>query len=128
MPTRIYERIDSPFGRKVLRILDSYASLLALLLVNFFMLELIDDPRWGAVVSTLLGAVALVIAISDPDAGEQVSHRQARADPRVRAARAGRARHELDGGARRSRTCCRWRCSCARRCRSRSSASCGIAA
>ena len=34
------------------------------------MLELIDDPRWGAVVSTLLGAVALVIAISDPDAGE----------------------------------------------------------
>jgi hypothetical protein len=41
------------------------------------MLELIDDPRWGAIVSTLLGAVALVIAISDPDAGEQVSQRQA---------------------------------------------------
>ena len=77
MPSRIYERIDSPFGRKVIRILDSYASLLALLLLNFFMLELIDDPRWGAIVSTLLGAVALVIAISDPDAGEQVSQRQA---------------------------------------------------
>jgi len=41
------------------------------------MLELIDDPRWGAVVSTLLGAVALVIAISDPEAGERVSPRQA---------------------------------------------------
>jgi hypothetical protein len=60
----------------VLRVLDSYASLLALLLLNFFMLELIDDPRWGALVSTLLGAVALVVAISDPDAGERVSHRQ----------------------------------------------------
>jgi hypothetical protein len=77
VPTRIYERIDSPTGRKALRILDSYASLLALLLLNFFMLELIDDPRWGAIVSTLLGAVALVIAISDPDAGEKVSRRQA---------------------------------------------------
>jgi hypothetical protein len=72
----IYERIDSPLGRKAIRVLDSYASLLVLLLVNFFMLELIDDPRWGAVVSTLLGAVALVIAISDPDAGERVSRRQ----------------------------------------------------
>jgi hypothetical protein len=76
VPTRIYERIDSPFGRKVVRALDSYASLHALLLLNFFMLELIDDPRWGAIVSTLLGAVALVIAISDPDAGERVSRRQ----------------------------------------------------
>jgi ion channel len=63
--------------RNVLRVLDSYASLLALLLLNFFMLELIDDLRWGAIVSTLLGAVALVVAISDPEAGETVSHRQA---------------------------------------------------
>jgi hypothetical protein len=60
----------------VVRVLDSYASLLALLLVNFLLLELIDDPRWGAIVSTLLAAVALVVAISDPDAGEAVSHRQ----------------------------------------------------
>jgi hypothetical protein len=58
------------------RVLDSYASLLALLLVNFLLLELIDDPRWGAIVSTLLAAVALVVAISDPDAGETVSSRQ----------------------------------------------------
>jgi hypothetical protein len=62
--------------RKVVRILDSYATLLVLLLVNFFLLELIDDPRWGAIVSTLLAAVALVVAISDPDAGESVSRRQ----------------------------------------------------
>ncbi len=55
---------------RIVRILDSYASLLVLLLVNFFLLELIDDPRWGALGSTLLAAVALVVAISDPDAGE----------------------------------------------------------
>jgi hypothetical protein len=68
--------VEHSVWRKVLRALDSYASLLALLLINFFMLELVDDPRWGAVVSTLLGAVALVIAISDPDAGEHVTHTQ----------------------------------------------------
>ena len=43
--------------------------LLVLLLANFFLLELVDDPRWGALGSTLLAALALVIAISDPDAG-----------------------------------------------------------
>ena len=48
---------------------DSYASLLALLIANFFLLELIEDQRWGAVGSTLLSAVALVVAISDPDVG-----------------------------------------------------------
>jgi hypothetical protein len=52
----------------VLRALDSYASLLVLLLANFFLLELVDDPRWGALGSTLLSAAALVVAISDPDA------------------------------------------------------------
>jgi len=55
--------------RKIVRILDSYASLLVLLLANFFLLELVDDPRWGAVGSTLLSAAALVVAISDPEAG-----------------------------------------------------------
>jgi ion channel len=54
----------------ILRALDSYASLLVLLLANFFLLELVDDPRWGAVGSTLLAAAALIVAISDPDAGE----------------------------------------------------------
>jgi Ion channel len=64
-------------GRTALRIVDSYASLLVLLLANFFLLELVDDPRWGALGSTLLSAVALVVAISDPDAGHTVSRRQA---------------------------------------------------
>lgn len=61
--------------RDVIRLLDSYASLLVLLLANFFLLELVDDPRWGAIGSTLLSAVALVVATSDPDAGQQLSTR-----------------------------------------------------
>lgn len=60
----------------MVRILDSNGSLLALLLVNFLLLEVIDDPRWGAVVSTLLAAVALVVAISDPEHGHRVSKGQ----------------------------------------------------
>ncbi|HYZ17991.1 MAG TPA: hypothetical protein VE615_00475 [Gaiellaceae bacterium] len=32
-----------------IRILDSYASLLVLLLANVFLLELVDDPRWRAI-------------------------------------------------------------------------------
>jgi hypothetical protein len=62
---------------RLLRVLDSYASLLVLLLANFFLLELVDDPRWGAVGSTLLAALALVVAISDPDAGRTITRRQA---------------------------------------------------
>jgi Ion channel len=62
-------------GRTLLRIVDSNASLLVLLLANFFLLELIDDPRWGALISTLLAAVALVVAISDPDAGTTLKRR-----------------------------------------------------
>jgi len=61
--------------RDVVRLLDSYASLLVLLLANYFLLELADSPRSGAVGSTLLSAVALVVAVSDPDAGETVSRR-----------------------------------------------------
>ena len=57
------------------RILDSYASLLVLLLANFFLLELVDDVRWGAVGSTLLSAAALVVAISDPDTGHRLTRR-----------------------------------------------------
>jgi hypothetical protein len=65
-----------PAVRKdLVRILDSYASLLVLLLANFFLLELVDDPRWGAVGSTLLSAAALIVAISDPDAGEGLKSR-----------------------------------------------------
>jgi Ion channel len=61
----------------VVRFLDSYASLLVLLLANFFLLELVDDPRWGALGSTLLSAAALVVAISDPDAGQRITRRHA---------------------------------------------------
>lgn len=64
-------------GRTLLRIVDSNASLLVLLLANFFLLELIDDLRWGAIASTLLAAVALVVAISDPDAGTTINRRHA---------------------------------------------------
>jgi Ion channel len=59
-----------PSRKDIVRALDSYASLLVLLLANFLLLELVDDPRWGAVGSTILAAAALIVAISDPDAGE----------------------------------------------------------
>ena len=59
-----------PSRRQIVRALDSYASLLVLLLANFLLLELVDDPRWGAVGSTILAAAALIVAISDPEAGE----------------------------------------------------------
>ena len=64
-------------GERVLRIVDSNATLLGLLLANFFLLELVDDPRWGALLSTLLAAVALVVAISDPDADTTITKRHA---------------------------------------------------
>jgi hypothetical protein len=57
--------------------LDSYASLLLLLLANFFLLELVDDNRWGAIGSTVLSAAALVVAISDRQAGHRITKRTA---------------------------------------------------
>ena len=50
--------------------MDSYASLLVLLLAKFFVIELVTDARWGAVASILLAVAALIVAISDPDAGK----------------------------------------------------------
>ncbi len=64
------------FGQRALRALDSYASLLVLLLANFFLLELVDDPRWGAIGSTLLAAAALFVAISDPENGHTINRTQ----------------------------------------------------
>jgi Ion channel len=61
--------------KTIVRFLDSYASLLVLLLANFFLLELVDDPRWGAIGSTLLAAGALLVAISDPEAGHHIGLR-----------------------------------------------------
>jgi hypothetical protein len=46
-----------------------------LLIANFFLLELVDDRRWGALGSTLLAAVGLVVAISDPDSGHRIRRR-----------------------------------------------------
>jgi hypothetical protein len=62
--------------RIAVRVLDSYGSLLVLLLANFLLLEIVDDPRWGALGSTLLAAAALVVAISDPETGHRVTRRQ----------------------------------------------------
>ena len=59
----------------MLRIVDSYAALLVLLLANFFLLEVVDDKRWGVIGSTLLAAAALVVAISDPDTGHRIERR-----------------------------------------------------
>jgi Ion channel len=59
----------------LIRFVDSYASLLVLLLANFFLLELVDDPRWGALGSTVLAALALVVAISDPASGHTLQRR-----------------------------------------------------
>ena len=61
----------------LVRIVDSYTSLLVLLLANFFLLEVVDDPRWGAVGSTILAAIALVVAISDPATGHTITRLQA---------------------------------------------------
>jgi hypothetical protein len=59
-----------PSREQIFRVLDSYGMLLVLLLANFMLLELVDDPRWGAIGSTILAAAALIVAISDPDVGE----------------------------------------------------------
>jgi len=63
-------------SERAVRALDSYASLLVLLLANFFLLELVNDPRWGAIGSTLLAGAALFVAISDPEEGHKVTRWQ----------------------------------------------------
>src|SRR3954449_4288052 len=68
---------SSATRRRALTVLDSYGSLLILLLANFLLLEVVDDPRWGALGSTLLSAAALVVAISDPAAGQTITRRHA---------------------------------------------------
>jgi hypothetical protein len=72
---RFSTRLRTATRKDVLRALDSYATLLVLLIANFFLLELVDDPRWGALGSTLLSALALVVAISDPDEGHTITRR-----------------------------------------------------
>jgi hypothetical protein len=67
LPTALRARGD------IVAFLDSYASLLVLLLANFFLLELVDDNRWGSIGSTVLSGLALVVAISDRETGHRVS-------------------------------------------------------
>jgi ion channel len=62
---------------RVIRILDSYAALLVLLLANFFLLEVVDDERWGVIGSTFLAAAGLVVAISDRETGHTINLRHA---------------------------------------------------
>ena len=58
--------------QRVLGFIDSYASVLVLLLANFFLLELVDSARWGAAGSTVLSAVALIVAVSDRETGHTI--------------------------------------------------------
>jgi hypothetical protein len=62
---------------ELVRLADSNATLLCLLLANFFVLELVDNERVGAFVSSIIAALALATAINDTTAGRSVSRRQA---------------------------------------------------
>jgi hypothetical protein len=77
MNTGPQRRFGSAAKTDIIRFVDSYASLLVLLLANFFLLEVVDDKRWGVIGSTLLAAAALVVAISDPQTGHTINRRQA---------------------------------------------------
>jgi Ion channel len=68
-------RVGQEIGRDAVRVLDSYSSLLLLLVANFFLLEVVGDPRWGAVGSTLLSAAALLVAVSEPQTGHRIERR-----------------------------------------------------
>lgn len=62
---------------ETVRIFDSNATLLVLLLANFFVLELVDDQRVGAFISSLLSALALATAIYDSSTGRKLTRWQA---------------------------------------------------
>jgi hypothetical protein len=62
---------------RALRLLDSNGTLLGLLLANFFVLELVDNQRVGAFVSTIIAALALATAIYDSETGSRLTRRQA---------------------------------------------------
>jgi hypothetical protein len=61
----------------IVRLLDSNATLLALLLANFFVLELVDNERLGAFISSIIAGLALATAIHDSSAGRRVTRHQA---------------------------------------------------
>jgi hypothetical protein len=64
------------FRSDVLRLFDSNATLLVLLLLNFFVLELVDNERIGAFVSSVLAAIALAAAIYDSETGSRLKRWQ----------------------------------------------------
>ena len=70
------ERVREMVRGDLIRFVDSYASLLVLLIANFLLLQIVDDARWVAVGSTLLASAALIVAISDPSTGHRVNRGQ----------------------------------------------------
>jgi hypothetical protein len=66
-----------PLSGDLIRLLDSNATLLALLLANFLVLELVDNQRIGAFVSSVIAALALAAAIYDSETGSRLTHWQA---------------------------------------------------
>jgi Ion channel len=76
-PQRVSPRARHTLRSDFVLVLDSNASLLVLLIANYFALSLIDDRRLGAFVSTLIAALALVAAIHDTPSGRAVTRTQA---------------------------------------------------
>jgi len=68
--------VRRPRRSDLVRLFDSNATLLVLLLANFFVLELIDNERVGAFVSTVVAALALMTAIYDSQTGRRVTRWQ----------------------------------------------------
>jgi ion channel len=63
----------------IVRVFDSNATLLGLLLVNFFVLELVDNERVGAFVSSVIAGLALATAIYDSSTGRRLTRWQSAA-------------------------------------------------
>src|SRR3954453_23107567 len=69
--------VRATMRQRALEIVDSNATLLVLLLANFFLLQVLDDEPWPAIGSALPGALALVIAITAPASGHEIKRRPA---------------------------------------------------
>ena len=63
-------------GQRALRALDSYASLLVLLLANFFLLELVNDPGGERSAARSSQQLRCFVAISDPENGHTINRTQ----------------------------------------------------
>ena len=103
-----------PCGNELIRAGRQLRQPLVLLLANFFLLELVDDPRWGAIGSTLLAASRS--SSRSATRIRETGQRRQGSRPRMRRTRAARADHQLDFGRRARRTCCQSACSSRRPC------------